>query len=140
MTTQNSICTTSYDASRTLRAPHMPFVCIFPAPQVHWFPSGEQLVTASADKSVRCWDAEAGLQIKRLTEHTSIVNSVQPLQRGPALFVSGGDDSRVKVGVVEAALLSDKSESKRAHVGFERGLVLVLSCPFVKSAGQDMAR
>lgn len=65
--------------------------------QVQWFPNGEQLVTSSADKSVRCWDAEAGMQIKRLTEHTSIVNSINPMQRGPALFVSGSDDSTVKV-------------------------------------------
>lgn len=65
--------------------------------QVQWFPNGEQLVTSSADKSVRCWDAEAGVQVKRLTEHTSIVNSISPLQRGPALFVSGGDDSKVKL-------------------------------------------
>jgi hypothetical protein len=42
------------------------------------------------------------MQIKRLTEHSSIVNSVNPLQRGPALFVSGGDDSKVKVGAMGA--------------------------------------
>jgi hypothetical protein len=54
-------------------------------------------VTSSADKSVRCWDAEAGMQIKRLTEHTSIVNSINPMARGPQLFVSGSDDSKVKV-------------------------------------------
>lgn len=65
--------------------------------QVEWFPNGEQLVTSSADKSVRCWDAEAGMQIKRLTEHSSIVNGVNPLARGPQLFVSGSDDSKVKV-------------------------------------------
>lgn len=72
-------------------------LCCCAPVQVQWFPNGEQLVTSSADKSVRCWDAEAGVQIKRLTEHKSIVNSINPLQRGPQLFVSGGDDSQVKV-------------------------------------------
>lgn len=38
------------------------------------------------------------LQVKRLSEHTAIVNSCCPLQRGPPLFVSGGDDCKVKVG------------------------------------------
>lgn len=71
--------------------------------QVQWFPNGEQLVTSSADKSVRCWDAEAGMQIKRLSEHISIVNSINPLQRGPALFVSGGDDAKIKVRIAAAA-------------------------------------
>lgn len=75
-----------------------------PLLQVRWFPNGEQLVTSSADKSVRCWDAEAGVQIKRLSEHTSIVNSISPLQRGPALFVSGGDDSKIKVGTAHTSL------------------------------------
>lgn len=79
--------------------------------QVQWFPSGEQLVTSSADKSVRCWDVEAGMQVKRLTEHTSIVNSINPMQRGPALFVSGGDDSKVKVGAV--LLIRHRSVSLR---------------------------
>jgi WD40 repeat protein len=65
--------------------------------EVHWFADGERLLSCSADKTVRCWDAEAGVQIKRLTEHKGIVNSCCPLQRGPQLFVSGGDDSSVKV-------------------------------------------
>jgi WD40 repeat protein len=64
---------------------------------VHWFANGEQLVTCSADKTVRCWDLDAGVQIKRLSEHSAIVNSCSPLQRGPQLFVSGGDDSKIKV-------------------------------------------
>lgn len=43
------------------------------------------------------------MQIKRLSEHTSIVNSINPLQRGPALFVSGGDDGKIKVRTAAAA-------------------------------------
>lgn len=31
--------------------------------EVHWFSNGETLLSCSADKSVRCWDAEAGVQV-----------------------------------------------------------------------------
>jgi len=65
--------------------------------QLAWFPNGEHLVTASADKSVRCWDADTGTQVKRLSEHTGVVNSCCPMHRGPELFVSGSDDGTVKV-------------------------------------------
>lgn len=65
--------------------------------EVHWFQDGETLLTCSSDKTVRAWDVEAGSQVKRLKEHTAIVNSVCPLRRGPQLFVSGADDGAVKV-------------------------------------------
>jgi WD40 repeat protein len=65
--------------------------------QLAWFPGGEHLVTASADKSVRCWDADTGAQVKRLNEHAAVVNSCCPMHRGPGLFVSGSDDGAVKV-------------------------------------------
>lgn len=65
--------------------------------QVHWLPSGDGLVSCSADRSVRAWDAEAGVQVKRFSEHRGIVNSCAPLPRGPPLLASGGDDSAVKV-------------------------------------------
>jgi Prp8 binding protein len=68
-----------------------------PPRQVHWLANGEQLVSSSADKSVRCWDVEAGVQVKRASEHSSIVNSVAPLQRGPQLLVSAGDDALIKL-------------------------------------------
>ncbi len=65
--------------------------------EVHWFQDGETLLSCSADKTVRAWDAEVGSQTKKLAEHSGIVNSCCPLRRGPKLFVSGGDDSAVKV-------------------------------------------
>ncbi|GBF87484.1 U5 small nuclear ribonucleoprotein 40 kDa [Raphidocelis subcapitata] len=65
--------------------------------QLAWFPSGEHIVTASADKSVRCWDVDTGMQVKRLSEHSGVVNSVCPMHRGPGLFVSGSDDGSVKL-------------------------------------------
>lgn len=65
--------------------------------EVHWFTSGEKIISCSADKTVRGWDAETGVQIKKLSEHTGIVNTCCPLRRGPNLFVSGADDSTVKL-------------------------------------------
>lgn len=65
--------------------------------QLKWFPSGEHLLTASADKSVRVWDADTGAQVKRLGEHSAVVNSACPMHRGPGLFVSGSDDGSAKL-------------------------------------------
>jgi hypothetical protein len=65
--------------------------------ELHWFSSGDALVSCSADKSVRCWDAHSGEQVKRLREHTAVVNSCSPLKRGPQLIVSGADDGVIKV-------------------------------------------
>lgn len=65
--------------------------------EVQWMPSGERIISCSADKTVRAWDVEAGQQVKKTTEHDNFVNSVCPARRGPPLFVSGADDSTVKV-------------------------------------------
>lgn len=65
--------------------------------ELHWLQDGERLVSCSADKTVRGWDAEVGRQIKKITEHTDVVNSCSTLRRGPPLFVSGSDDGTVKV-------------------------------------------
>jgi hypothetical protein len=65
--------------------------------ELGWFQDGARLVSCSADTSVRGWDAEVGQQIKRVNEHTAIVNSVSTLRRGAPLFVSGSDDNTIKV-------------------------------------------
>lgn len=65
--------------------------------EINWFQDGEKLVSAAADKTVRAWDAEAFVQVKKITEHTACVNAVCTLPRGPPLFVSGSDDGKVKV-------------------------------------------
>ena len=66
--------------------------------EVHWTPDGERLVSCSPDKTARCWDAQTGLQTKKMGEHTDIVNSCAPLRRGPPLLVTGSDDGSAKVG------------------------------------------
>mgnify|MGYP006282883381 CR=1 FL=1 len=65
--------------------------------EVHWFQDGETIVTCSADKTVRAWNCEEGSQVKKLSEHQAVVNSVCPLRRGPQLFASGADDGVIKV-------------------------------------------
>lgn len=65
--------------------------------EVHWFQDGETLLTCSADKTVRAWNIEEGSQVKKLSEHSSFVNSVCPLRRGAQMFVSGSDDGGIKV-------------------------------------------
>ncbi len=46
---------------------------------------------------MHCWP-HGCLQIKKLGEHTAIVNSCCPLRRGQKIFVTGSDDSTVRVG------------------------------------------
>ncbi len=65
--------------------------------ELHWAEGGQTLVTCSPDRSVRAWDADAGVQIKRMEEHRSFVNSCCPAPRGPPLLVSGSDDCTVKL-------------------------------------------
>ena len=60
-------------------------------------PDGAQLLSCSADKTVRAWDAETGQKVKKMSEHKGVVNSVCPARRGPPLLVSGADDGAVKL-------------------------------------------
>lgn len=65
--------------------------------ELHWSADSERLVTASADKSVRVWDIVEGVEAKKLTEHTDVVNSCHLLRRGAPLVVSGAEDRCIKV-------------------------------------------
>jgi Prp8 binding protein len=65
--------------------------------EVQWTSDGSQVLSCSADKTVRAWDAETGQQVKKMGEHTGVVNSVCPARRGPPLLVSGSDDGTVKL-------------------------------------------
>lgn len=65
--------------------------------KTHWFPSGEQLISCSADKTIRAWDAYSGQQIKKYTEHTAVINDVCPMHRGVPIVCSGSDDRTVKL-------------------------------------------
>lgn len=55
------------------------------------------LYTCSTDKTVRIWDMETGLCLRKLKGHTDFVNSCHPARRGPELICSGSDDGTIIV-------------------------------------------
>merc|ERR1719384_438756 len=59
--------------------------------------SGDNLYTASTDKTVGMFDSMTGQRIKRMKGHTSYVNSVDCARHDKPLVVSGGDDCQIKV-------------------------------------------
>ena len=65
--------------------------------ELHWTGDGERLVSASSDKTARAWDVITGEQLKKMKEHSEIVNSCCTMRRGPPLVVTGSDDCSAKV-------------------------------------------
>ena len=65
--------------------------------ELHWSHDNEKIVSASPDKSVRAWDVTYGVQVKKMSEHTDVVNSCHLLRRGAPLVVSGSEDTSIKV-------------------------------------------
>ena len=65
--------------------------------ELHWSTDGSKIYTASADKSVSVWDMNTHTRLKKLTGHTTFVNSCHPARRGPELVVSGSDDCTTKI-------------------------------------------
>jgi Prp8 binding protein len=50
------------------------------------------VITCGPDRTVRCWDAHRGEQVKTMKGHSAFVNSCAPATRGAPLVVSGSDD------------------------------------------------
>ncbi len=59
-------------------------------------PNGAQIVTASADKSIKVFDVNNGNVVRTLTGHTGAVEAVAVTKDGTK-FVSGSDDKTVRV-------------------------------------------
>mmetsp|Transcript_12010 Transcript_12010/g.12069 ORF Transcript_12010/g.12069 Transcript_12010/m.12069 type:complete len:359 (-) Transcript_12010:115-1191(-) len=64
--------------------------------QIKWG-SESSLISCSADKSVCLWDTNQGKRVRRLAEHSSIVNSCDMMKGTTSMIVSGSDDCSVIV-------------------------------------------
>jgi Prp8 binding protein len=60
--------------------------------ELAWSRDGDQLYSASSDKTGALWDVEENKRIKRFRDHKSFVNSICPARRGEAYVVTGSDD------------------------------------------------
>ncbi|EGC34957.1 hypothetical protein DICPUDRAFT_152778 [Dictyostelium purpureum] len=65
--------------------------------ELHWSTDSNEIYSACTDKSIGVWDANKGELIKRIREHTAVVNSCYPARRGPPLVASGSDDGTARV-------------------------------------------
>lgn len=74
--------------------------------EVQWSPEGDRIYSASADRTVRVWDAESGKQIRWIKGHDTYVNTCCPARRGAPLLVSGSDDGTSKVGGKRGTVIS----------------------------------
>lgn len=63
-----------------------------------WLPSGDVLVTAGVDQTLRVWDAASGTQRRSLDNHTGAVVDVatRPGGDGPPLVASAGADRTLR--------------------------------------------
>ena len=60
--------------------------------------SGTRIISCSADKSVAVWDANKGCRIRKLTDHSAIVNCCAVAgKNSPNAFASGSDDATVVI-------------------------------------------
>lgn len=64
---------------------------------LRWTADGENLVTCSPDKTVRCWDAHVGEQVKQMKGHAGFVNACDAAPTGAPLVVSAADDATARV-------------------------------------------
>ena len=80
--------------------------------ELQWSTDCSKIYTASADKSVSVWDVAEGKRLKKLTGHTSFVNSCHSARRGPDLIVSGSDDCSTKIWDLRQKTWVQSFESK----------------------------
>eukprot|EP00698_Gefionella_okellyi_P012539 TRINITY_DN3389_c0_g1_i3.p1 TRINITY_DN3389_c0_g1~~TRINITY_DN3389_c0_g1_i3.p1 ORF type:complete len:235 (+),score=34.45 TRINITY_DN3389_c0_g1_i3:33-737(+) len=65
--------------------------------EIAYSSDGTQLYSASADRTGAIWDVHGGRRVKRLKDHTGIVNAVCPARRSVAIIVTGSDDGSAKI-------------------------------------------
>jgi len=65
--------------------------------QLQWSKDSSMIFSCSADETVAVWDVEAGVRVRKMTDHSSFVNSVSPSNQGVQLLVTGSDDGTAKI-------------------------------------------
>ena len=64
---------------------------------VHWDSGDDYLYTCSTDKTLRVWDMDTGVCVRKFKGHNDIINACHPARRGPQLICTAADDGTVKV-------------------------------------------
>lgn len=64
--------------------------------RVHWYPTGEIILTGSEDKTIRKWDVESGEETDRVIAHTADIKDVQ-FAPDFLTFVSASKDNTAKL-------------------------------------------
>jgi Prp8 binding protein len=59
--------------------------------EVKWF-NPSSILSCSADKTVAIWDSNKGSRVRKLTEHSGIVNSCCVAKNDETIIGSGSDD------------------------------------------------
>ncbi len=100
---------------------------------VDFSPDGSQLLTASADSTVRCWNTFSGEEIAVLSGHVDVVNGAA-FSPDRLLVASGSEDRRVKIWdrAYEGA-----STTMRGHSDYVRSVALSPDGLRLVSAGWD---
>lgn len=68
-----------------------------PVLAVAWSPDGASLLSASTDRSACVWDSETFARVKKVREHSDIVNDVAVASAEPDRFVTCSDDGTARL-------------------------------------------